>query len=109
MLIGKLAMPEPRAPGVRHLGFVPESDKMAALAGARLVICPSPYESLSIITLEAWTPRGPAMDIRVRPEHCRHWAEQAGFVRLEPGFADLPPHHYGLALRPVGRAGPPGR
>ena len=51
-LIGRLAMPEPRQPGVRYLGFLPEDDKAAALAGARAVVCPSPYESLSIALLE---------------------------------------------------------
>ncbi len=52
LLIGKLNMPEPRAPGVRYLGYLPESEKMAALAGASAVVCPSPYESLSIVLLE---------------------------------------------------------
>jgi glycosyltransferase involved in cell wall biosynthesis len=51
-LIGRLAMPEPRQPGVRYLGFLPEDEKAAVLAGARAVVCPSPYESLSIALLE---------------------------------------------------------
>jgi glycosyltransferase involved in cell wall biosynthesis len=53
LLIGKLAMREPSVPGVRHLGFLSEEDKYAAFAGAQAVICPSPYESLSIVLLEA--------------------------------------------------------
>jgi len=54
VLIGRLAMPEPRHPGVRYLGFLPESEKAAALAGARVVVCPSPFESLSIALLEGF-------------------------------------------------------
>jgi glycosyltransferase involved in cell wall biosynthesis len=54
LLIGKLAMPEPRIPGVRYLGFLSEAEKHAALAGAIVVVCPSPYESLSIVLLEAF-------------------------------------------------------
>ncbi len=53
LLLGALDMPEPCAPGVRYLGFLDEREKLAALAGARAVICPSPYESLSIVLLEA--------------------------------------------------------
>ena len=42
VLIGRLAMPEPRQPGVRYLGFLPESEKAAALAGARVLVLPEP-------------------------------------------------------------------
>jgi len=53
LLIGRLAMPEPRVPGVRYLGYLSEAEKFAAMAGASAVVCPSPYESLSIVLLEA--------------------------------------------------------
>lgn len=53
LLIGRLAMPDPRVPGVRYLGYLSEAEKLAAMAGARVVVCPSPYESLSIVLLEA--------------------------------------------------------
>jgi glycosyltransferase involved in cell wall biosynthesis len=52
VLIGRLAMPEPRQPGVRYLGFLAEDEKARALAAARVVVCPSPFESLSIALLE---------------------------------------------------------
>jgi len=52
LLLGRLAMPEPMAPGVRYLGFLSDEEKMAAMAGARAIVCPSPYESLSIVLLE---------------------------------------------------------
>jgi len=52
VLLGRLAMPEPRQEGVRHLGFLSEEDKATAMAGAVAVVCPSPYESLSIVLLE---------------------------------------------------------
>ena len=42
------------------------------------------------------TPRGPAMDIRPRPEQCIEWAKQAGFT--EPTQFDLKPYHYGILL-----------
>ena len=45
------------------------------------------------------TPRGPKMNIRPIPEQCRQWAEQAGFKMTGDGIIDLPPYHYGMALR----------
>jgi glycosyltransferase involved in cell wall biosynthesis len=53
LLIGALNMPLGETPGVVLLGYLDEGDKGAAIAGARAVICPSPYESLSIVQLEA--------------------------------------------------------
>jgi len=54
VLAGSTALPVPRHPRVRHLGFISEAEKVAALRGCRLLVMPSPYESLSIVTLEAW-------------------------------------------------------
>ena len=39
---------------IHHVGRVTEEEKVAALGQCRLLVMPSPYESLSIITLEAW-------------------------------------------------------
>jgi SAM-dependent methyltransferase len=44
---------------------------------------------------DAATPRGPALEIRPRPEQCRVWLEGAAFA-AGPGVIDLPPYHYGL-------------
>ena len=41
------------------------------------------------------TPRGPAMDIRPRPQQCQEWMRQAGFSLTNP-LVDLPPYHYGI-------------
>jgi glycosyltransferase involved in cell wall biosynthesis len=73
LLIGRLAMPEPRVPGVRYLGYLPEAEKHAALAGASAVVCPSPYESLSIALLEALAHGAPALASARSPvlkDHC---------------------------------------
>lgn len=42
------------------------------------------------------TPRGPAMEIRPKPEQCIKWAELVGFRLV--GQYDLKPHHYGLVF-----------
>lgn len=74
VLIGKLAMPEPASPGVRYLGYLPEAEKHAAMAGASALLCPSPFESLSIVLLEAMALGTPALASArsaVLLEHCR--------------------------------------
>ena len=45
------------------------------------------------------TPRGPEMNIRPKPAQCKQWAEQAGFKITADGIIDLPPYHYGMALK----------
>lgn len=44
------------------------------------------------------TPRGPAMEIRPRPEQLLANAEATGFHSIEAKVIDLPPWHYGLLL-----------
>ncbi|MDA8430547.1 MAG: class I SAM-dependent methyltransferase [Geobacteraceae bacterium] len=45
------------------------------------------------------TPRGPAMEIRPRPEQCIEWGREAGFRFNDRNRYDLPPYHYGLVFR----------
>ena len=54
VLAGAPVMPVPDSPRIHHLGFVPEEHKYDALAAADLLLMPSQYESLSMVTLEAW-------------------------------------------------------
>jgi glycosyltransferase involved in cell wall biosynthesis len=85
VLIGKLAMPEPREAGVRYLGYLSEEEKAAALAGARAVICPSSYESLSIVLLEGMALGTPALATArsaVLLDHCRR--SNAGLWYRDP-------------------------
>jgi glycosyltransferase involved in cell wall biosynthesis len=61
LLIGKEVMKVPRLPGVRALGFLPEQDKWNAIAACEVLVMPSPYESLSIALLEAWSVGKPVL------------------------------------------------
>ncbi|MFO7866518.1 MAG: glycosyltransferase family 4 protein [Candidatus Aminicenantes bacterium] len=61
VLVGRNVMKIPSHPDIIYLGFLPEEDKWAALNGARVLMMPSPYESLSMVTLEAWALRKPVL------------------------------------------------
>ena len=50
----QLAAADSRAPRIRHLGFLDDTDKFDAMAAADLLIMPSYFESLSMVALEAW-------------------------------------------------------
>jgi glycosyltransferase involved in cell wall biosynthesis len=54
VLIGTSLLPIPDHPRIRHLGFLDDTDKFDAMAGAELLIMPSYFESLSMVALEAW-------------------------------------------------------
>jgi SAM-dependent methyltransferase len=45
------------------------------------------------------TPRGPALDIRPRPEQIVGWATETGLLEHPGEIIDLPPWHFGLRLR----------
>ena len=54
VLAGRSVITIPEHPRVRHLGFITEEEKVSALGQCALMVMPSPFESLSVITLEAW-------------------------------------------------------
>jgi len=61
VLVGRAAMDIPPKPGIRALGFLPEQQKWDALAACEAFIMPSPYESLSIACMEAWSVGKPVL------------------------------------------------
>jgi glycosyltransferase involved in cell wall biosynthesis len=61
VLAGPAKMQIPAHPRIRALGYVPADVREALLTHARLLVVPSPYESLSIVLLEAWNHGVPAL------------------------------------------------
>ncbi len=61
VLIGRAVIPIPEDDGIVHLGFLDDQEKWDALAAAELLLMPSRYESLSMVTLEAWWARRPVL------------------------------------------------
>ncbi len=53
-LMGAKLMPLPEEPYIRFAGLLSENERLEALHAANVVIVPSPYESLSLLALEAF-------------------------------------------------------
>jgi len=61
VMAGPSIMPIPAHPAIKVLGFVADDVRDALLAHARVLVMPSPYESLSMVLLEAWRAGTPAL------------------------------------------------
>ena len=53
VLMGVKLMPLPDEPFINFAGMLSDQERLHALEAATVVVCPSPYESLSLIALEA--------------------------------------------------------
>ncbi len=72
-LMGVKLMPLPQDPHVRFAGLLPDRERIQALEAATVVVCPSPYESLSLLALEALAVGTPILAnarSEVLVEHC---------------------------------------
>jgi glycosyltransferase involved in cell wall biosynthesis len=66
-----MALPE--EPFIRFAGMLTDAERLQALEAATVVVCPSPYESLSLIALEALSVGTPILAnarSAVLVEHC---------------------------------------
>ena len=61
VLAGPAKMTIPSHPRIRALGRVSDAEREALLRGALAIAIPSPFESLSIVLLEAWNHGVPAL------------------------------------------------
>jgi glycosyltransferase involved in cell wall biosynthesis len=76
VMAGPSSMPIPEHPLIRPLGYVDEAVREALLAKARALIVPSPFESLSMVLLEAWNHGLPAL-VNARCKVLRGQVERA--------------------------------
>ncbi len=61
VLVGSTVLKIPSHPEIHYLGFLKDEDKFSALDEALLLVMPSFYESLSMVTLEAWALKKPVL------------------------------------------------
>jgi glycosyltransferase involved in cell wall biosynthesis len=72
-LMGAKMMPLPEEPYIRFAGLLSDSERLQALEAATVVVCPSPFESLSLLALEAFSVGTPILAnarSEVLVEHC---------------------------------------
>jgi glycosyltransferase involved in cell wall biosynthesis len=72
-LMGVKLMPLPEEPFIRFAGLLSDRERLQALEAATVVVCPSPYESLSLLALEAMSVGTPILvnaRSAVLVEHC---------------------------------------
>jgi glycosyltransferase involved in cell wall biosynthesis len=72
-LMGAKLMSLPEDPSVRFAGLLSDAERIQALEAATVVVCPSPYESLSLLALEALSVGTPILvnaRSEVLVEHC---------------------------------------
>lgn len=72
-LMGVKLMSLPEDPSIRFAGLLSDSERIQALEAATVVVCPSPYESLSLLALEAMSVGTPVLvnaRSAVLVEHC---------------------------------------
>jgi glycosyltransferase involved in cell wall biosynthesis len=74
VLMGVKLMPLPEDPSVRFAGLLSDRERFQALEAASVVIVPSPFESLSLLALEAFAVGTPVLAnarSEVVVDHCR--------------------------------------
>jgi glycosyltransferase involved in cell wall biosynthesis len=76
VMAGPASMPIPAHPLIRPLGFVDDAVREALLTRARALVVPSPFESLSMVLLEAWNHGLPAL-VNARCKVLRGQVERA--------------------------------
>ena len=76
VMAGPASMPIPDHPAIRALGFVDDGVREALLSHARALMMPSPFESLSMVLLEAWNHGLPAL-VNARCKVLRGQVERA--------------------------------
>jgi glycosyltransferase involved in cell wall biosynthesis len=73
VLMGTKLMALPEEPFIRFAGRLPDEERLQALEAATVVVCPSPYESLSLLALESMSVGTPVLAnarSAVLVEHC---------------------------------------
>ncbi|MCY4122998.1 MAG: glycosyltransferase [Acidobacteria bacterium] len=104
-LMGVKLMRIPDEPFIRFAGLLPEAERLEALQAATAVAVPSPYESLSLLALEAFAVGTPVLAnarSEVVREHCQrsnaglYYADRDEFDRQRGTPGGVGPQRAGL-------------
>lgn len=110
VVIGKIMMDVCENKDIRYLGFVPEEDKYAGIAGAKFLWMPSRYESFSIALLEAMALGVPGIvngNCDVLKGHCErsggafYYKDEIDFEEVMDNILNLPEKEYMICCKRV--------
>jgi len=88
VVVGEPVKPLPPHPDVFTTGFVSDELKAGAIAGCEALVMPSYFESFSIVLVEAWAQRRPAL-VNGRCEVLRGQARRSGGALPYRGYAEF--------------------
>jgi glycosyltransferase involved in cell wall biosynthesis len=86
--IGQEVFPLPRHPDVVVTGFVSDEERNAGVNGAMVLVQPSYFESFSLVLMEAWAARVPAV-VQGHSDVLRGQAIRAGAGLPYSGYAEF--------------------
>ena len=84
-LMGVKLMVLPEEPFIHFAGMLSERERLQALEAATVVVCPSPYESLSLLALEALSVGTPILVNGQSPVLVEHCVRSNGGLYYEDG------------------------
>jgi len=96
VLMGVKLMPLPEEPFIHFAGRLPDQERLQALEAATVVVVPSPYESLSLLALEAFAVGTPVLAnarCDVLKGQCIRSNAQAYSIACVYGISRLPHRH----------------
>ena len=88
LLAGPVVEAPPIHPDIDVLGPVSEGDKWALLAGAALLVSPSPWEAFSLVVAESWSARTPVLVNATCAATVEHCQRSGGGLRFD-GYAEF--------------------
>ena len=88
VIVGDPVMDLPDHPDIVGAGFVPEQEKLDAIAACTAFLQPSYFESFSMALTEAWSLRRPAL-VQGRCQVLVGQAERSGGALVYDGFAEF--------------------
>lgn len=88
VLVGEQSMQLPDVADIRHVGFLDEHERNAAIAGSVALVQPSPFESFSMVLCEAWMQRRPVL-VQGRSEVMTGQCHRSGGGLPYRGFAEF--------------------
>ncbi len=91
-------LPDRSADYVMLFNILHASEAPSLLGEALRILKPGAKLGVMHWNYDPSTPRGPSLDIRLRPEECVRLVESAGFQATE--IVDLAPFHYGFSATP---------